>query len=270
MKKNIVALILTVMLLQNFVLATPSQSTNDFSLEIDSAVIPKGGGGGGKSRSGGGLNGGAITAISLGAIGGAALIGGLALFLKPYWAKGMTSGAASGLDSPILALCLYEKAVQNLTNKYQNEPLLIKGLHQEKIKECPNSKYILIPDTEILSNTFNTVVFKVPVEMKNTQGMIKVRMIQVSTPLNGFNIGSEMFLGTDVHSQNNTNKRLEVPFKTEKADRTNGIIIKSGQIDTAKLNADFTGFLIVSYKELATLKSATKTEKYAFVIEFSR
>lgn len=268
MKRTLIKALMLCFLFQNIAYCAPNQSTNSFPVDIQASDIPapisnSGGGGGG-------LSGGAVSAIALGSIGGAVLLGGLAWFLKPYWSKGMTSGSAVGLDNPVIAMCLDEKTVENIINKYQNSPLLIKALREQDIKECPDSKYVLIPDTAISDNTFNTVVIKIPQEMKNAKGIINVKMIQASNPLSSANLDSELFLGTDANTQNNMNKKSQVPFKTIKSDRQNGIIIKNGQIDIADLNTDSTGFLIISYKDNIVIKSNSTVQKYAYAIEFSR
>lgn len=273
MKKNFVILILIILLFQNLALAVPSQSTNGFLLRLGSSIIPKGGGGNngsgsGGSSSGSGLSGGAVTAITLGSIGGAALLGGLVWFLRPYFANGMTSGAALGLDNPILAMCLDEKNVKEITNKYQNAPLLNKALRQEKIKECPQAKYILIPDTEISANTFNTIMFEIPLDVQNSLGIVNVKIIQTTEPSKNSNISTEMLLGTNSNTQD-TNKP-EVHLQNTKIDKENGVIIKNGKINTTNLNTNSTGFLIISNKANLAQKNNEEVQKYAFVIEFSK
>lgn len=270
--KRIITFILMSLILQNAALAVPTQSTNAFPLDIDAGVIPKGGGtpsgGGGSSSSG--LSGGAVTAITLGSIGGVALLGGLAWFLKPYWAKGMTSGAAAGLDCPILAMCLDDKTVETIMTKYSNNPLLLKALGQDKIRECPCSKYILVPDTEICSNTFNTIIFKIPTEMKNQQGSIKVRITQVSNPLKGEELDTKMYIKEDSAPTDEAYKKGEIRLQNAKTDKERGIIIKNGQINSEDIKNSSTAALIVSNSPNVLSKTKTAAQKYAFVIEFSK
>lgn len=267
--KRIITFILMSLILQNAAFAVPTQSTNAFPLDIDAGVIPKGGGG---SSGGGssGLSGGAVTAITLGSIGGVALLGGLAWFLKPYWAKGLTSGAAAGLDCPILAMCLDEKSVENIMTKYSNNPLLLKALGQDKIRECPCSKYILVPDTEICSKTFNTIIFKIPTEMKNQQGIIKVRITQASNPLKDEDLEAKMYIKEDSMPTDDSYKKGEIRLHNEKTDKENGIIIKTGQINCEDIKTSSTAAIIVSNSPSMLSKAKCASQKYAYVIEFSK
>lgn len=269
--KRIITFILMSLILQNAAIAVPTQSTNPFPLDIDAGVIPKGGGtpsGGGGGSSG--LSGGAVTAITLGSIGGVALLGGLAWFLKPYWAKGLTSGAAAGLDCPILSMCLDEKSIENIMTKYNDNPLLLKALKQDKIRECPCSKYILVPDTEICSKTFNTIIFKIPTEMKNQEGTIKVRITQASNPLNGEDLEAKMYIKEDSMPTDETYKKGEIRLHNEKTDKENGIIIKTGQINCEDIQTSSTAALIVSNSPGVLSKTNCASQKYAYVIEFSK
>lgn len=113
----------------SFVFAAPNQSTNEFPLMLETSDIPAGGGEG--KNSGGGLSGGAVTAITLGSIGGAAL-GGIAYLI--YKNQGLCANAAFGSEKP---LCVDK----------------VSG----KISICENL---------IRKKSFDTIVFEIP-EGKN-------------------------------------------------------------------------------------------------------
>lgn len=254
--KKIVVSILMILLMQNFVFAVPNQSNNSFPVELEERVIPPGGDESSDDGGSSGLSGGAVTAITLGSIGAVALLGGLAWFLKPYWAKGLTAGYASGIDAPIFPVCLDRETVDEMIVKYQNYPLLTRALKMSEIHECPRSKYVLIPDTLIQNGTFNTTIFKLPTEIKDSQGYMGMKVIQVSSPYNNNELEGKF------HFKNGK----DLILKTEKESPSEGVVIKNGRINLVSSQAN-EGVVVTSYKS-SSLTGKSENKKYAYLIEF--
>ncbi|MFI3299914.1 MAG: hypothetical protein R3Y28_00690 [Candidatus Gastranaerophilales bacterium] len=233
--KKILILILLMAMTQNLCTFAVTDSTNEFPIELTSDDIPDG------NSDSDGLSGGAVTAITLGSIGLLAL-GGLGYWIyKKYYAQGICAGNAIGCDCPIMAICFDENAKCEMIAKYPENTLLNKALKQTKITQCPCNKYILIPDTTIEYNTFNTIGFEVPKNMKN------FRMIMARS---NAKIEPEIFAQTE--------KQENIRLQNVIDNKENGILVKKGEIsDTDK------GVLTLSLKG-----QNTNQEKYAIIIEF--
>ena len=235
-------IILTILLLANIntVFASTLQSTNMFPLELNLNEIPS------NKNHTNNNDSGLITAITLGSIGGLGL-GALGVFLyKKYSKEGLTLGYACGCESPILPLCLDEKSSKEILAKYPNNTLLRKALFQNGIKECPNSKYILIPDSEIVNRTFDTYVFEIPKNLTN------LRITQAILPDK-----SELKLNLYIDK----NQEEEIDLNTTKKDVQNGILITQGENRNSNQ-----GVLVIENNH--TGFKNTENQKYAIVIEF--
>ncbi len=240
MKKIFIFII--ILLNFNFALAIPTQSTNEFPLELNDEDIPSGNCG---SSGGGGLSGGAVTAITLGSIGVLGL-GGIGYWIyNKYFTQGLTTGCAVGIDFPLMPICIDKSTVDKLLAKNPSYCLLKKALAQDEIRECPHSKYILVPDTEIKNNTFNTIIFE------NSKPYSHIRVTQANLP----NID-----GLKVELYYDENQKEEINLKTVKSNSTEGILIKEGQLNDSKNAA-----LFVTYKNI---NKNISNQKYALVIEF--
>lgn len=241
MKKIILLILLLANL--NIAFASSLQSTNLFPLELNLDEIPPKEEETTPQQKDKGLSSGAITAITLGSIGGLGL-GLLGTYLyKKAIVKNLAVGYACGLDSPILPLCLCKKSTNEILEKYPNNTLLQKALSQDEIRECPNSKYLLIPDSEILAKTFDTYIFEIP------KNLTKLRITQAILP-------NENELNLNLFT--NKTQTDKIKLNTLKKDFNNGIQIKQGQI----LNSNL-GVLVIENNH------STNTQKYAVVIEFS-
>lgn len=222
-------------------------SQHSFGLQIPAEDIPPGSPPS-PSNGSSGISGGAITGITLGSIGGIALLSGLAWALKPYWAIGLKTGYAQGLDSPVLSMCLDDKTVDKF--KSQPYPYLVKALEMNKIHQCPKSRYILVPDSVIKSETIDSLSFKIPKEMGNS---LKIIITQISNPYEKEEFKTELYV-------NDSKNQVKLsPFLENKS---NGIMQMIGEIDLDK-SGDIGTLLILNEgrKDPAQI--------YAYLIEFS-
>lgn len=225
--------------MQNIGFCVGVQSTNDFPLELDTSDIPPTNSG---DNSSDGLSGGAVTAITLGSIGGVALGGIIYWIYKLYFAKGMVVGCAVGCNTPLAAICLDKENVNLIIKKHTEDILLKKALEHTEIKPCPETKYILIPDTYLKENTFNTIGFEVPT------GMTKMKIIGA-------------FFGNipEIKLYTNTDKENEI-----KLHNTGKNIDKMTFLET-DLKSKTAALVLANKKNLQIQKTS-----YALVLEFSR
>src|SRR5574344_253569 len=242
MKKLLVLFLL--LMTTNYAYSAPTQSTNPFPLTLEAKDIPSGGGGGGSN----GTSAGAIVGIAAGSVGAASLSGLGVLMYKAYFLQGLLTGGAVGINEPILPMCIDKKYTDELICKYPQYTLLKKALAQDTIRECPCSKYILIPDTEIKNYTFDTIVFEIPENMPNIK-------ITQATCDNQRYIKHDLYISSD--------KKDNVRLNVLKSDMTNGILIENTSITNSKK-----GYLIITFKKPAVINKNVQNQKYAFVIEF--
>ena len=236
MKKTLLLLIIFSLNL-NLTFANQTQSTNQFPLTLEAIDIPQNSQ---KETNDNGLSGGAVTAITLGSIGVVAL-SLLGLFwYKKYQAQGLLLGCAIGCDSPILPICLDKNSTTLLCAKYKNYPLLRKALLNTEIHECPNSKYILIPDTEIKNKIFDTYFFEIP---KNLHYLKIIQIFETQKPN----------LKVDLYKNSPIQEELKLKTITEKENLT----IQHSQTFDSKQGA-----IVISNDNIENL-----SQKYAILIE---
>lgn len=255
-------------------------SNHVFPLDIPEGAVPQGGGeeGGGDQGGGGGDNGlstGGIIGISVGVGGGLLALGGLVWLLKSYWAKGLKTGSMSGVEDAILPVCLDEESLKNLEAKSQSYPYLQRAIELNDIKECPDAKYVLIPDTQIQNKTFNGVVFKLPTEISNSQKVMTVRVTRVSNPFYGDELDEKIYLNAGKENVANisaeSQKYAGSQIKLEKTEiRSNdGVLRLVGKIDFKNNVVSENAALVVSYDKPLKAGEAIPSQKYAYLLEFS-
>lgn len=269
MKKRFIILgLLFSFITQPVALCAGNQSTDTFSVNLSPADIPAPVSDPPKSSGSSGLSGGAITAITLGSIGGVAVLGGLAWLLKPYWGQGMVSGAAIGIDCPVLPVTLDDAAVNTILAKNPCYGYLAKSFQISPISESTSARYLMIPDTAINPDTFNSVLFRIPTEVKNSQGLINVKITQISDSITSNEFEAKLYTNASNKELGSINKGKEVRFEKTISRENEGIVQKSGVINYADLKDDDTGALIISYKKNPLSKEVLPTKKYAYLIEF--
>lgn len=200
MKKLFCIILLNFFILPVFSAVTDSNN----SFEIELTEIPPG-----SSKSHHGLSDGAVTAITLGSVfGGIGALTGIGYYFLKH-SPGLTCGFACGEQCPYQLVPL-----ENLEIKHT---YLIKAYNEIENK---NEKYLIIPDTSIEPNTYNTVYFEVPYSDKE----INFKIYQASADNKELN--SEIFINPK------TNLVTKIPTATIKSE--NGIVIKQGKITPQK------------------------------------
>lgn len=222
------------------VFSAVTDSNNSFEIEL--TQIPPGGEKNSKSHHG--LSDGAVTAITLGSVfGGIGALTGIGYYFFKHSPK-LTCGFACG-----------EKCHYQLVS-LENSEFITKSKHTYLIKaynEIENKKseqYLIIPDTSIEPNTYNTVYFEVPYENKE----INFKIIQASAAINNKELDSEIFINPK------TNHTANIPAKTLKSEE--GIVIKQGKISPQK---DKLFAINTCYK---TLNKHDASKIYAIIIAF--
>lgn len=233
-------------LILSLVLCSPlglcyTDSSNSFEIELKEA--PSGSG-----TSHNGLPDGAITAIALGStFGGLGILSGIGYYF--LHSKGLVCGCACGEKSPYQLVDI------------DNPEIITKSGYRYLIKaydnasKSKNNKYLVIPDTTIKPNTYNTVFFELPKELVGANYTI----IQASAPFSKRDDNFE--LDTDIFS----NGKVATKYSSSVVDANleNGVLIKQGKITDSE-NRIFA--LTTSYKSPIKLG---KTRAYAIIVVFN-
>ena len=241
--------ILTLLILITFI--TPATlarvGTPAFTFSVDNYFTDPAVENNGQKKNDGGLSGGAVTAITLGSIGGAALLGLGGWLYKRKAEQSLTAGCIRGVQNPLLPFCMEKNPNSEIYARINNNyPYLKKALSLNEIHYCPDSKYLLIYDTEIQKRKFDSVKFEIP------QGTKELKITQVTDPFNPKDLTVELYL-----YKNKTTEPELVQLKALRDETNNGIIIKS-------LNADFRNYGTADY----VVSNYSDKKIYAVVIEF--
>lgn len=219
-----------------------ASSNNSFEIEL--REVPPGS----PSTTHNGLSNGAVTAIALGSTaGGVGALSGLGYYLFKIL-TGLTCGFASDINCPY-----------QLVN-IDNADFITKSKHTYLIKaytyasKDKNYKYLLIPDTNINPNTYNTIFFEIPEDFNGKPFQI----IQASAPLLTRNNLPE--LDTDIFTTEKNATKL--PTSTANTDLSKGVLIKQGKL-TAKANSIMA--ITTSYK---AQKKSQPPKTYAIIVVF--
>lgn len=231
MKKLLCIIMLTFFILPVFSAVTDSNN----SFEIELTQVPPGG----SSKSHHGLSDGAVTAITLGSVfGGIGALTGIGYYFFKH-SPGLTCGFACGEKCPYQLVTLENPEI------IKKHTYLIKAYNEIENK---NGKYLVIPDTSIEPNTYNTVYFEIPYENKE----INFKIYQASAPINNKELDSEIFINPK------TNLAAVIPTATLRSEK--GIVIKQGKISPQKDKL----FAINAYYKTSNKASRT----YAIIVKF--
>ena len=203
------------------------------------------------SNSGGGLSGGAVTAITLGSIGGAALLGLGGWLYKRKTEQCLAAGCIRGAGNPIVPFCMETNPNAEIYARINNNyPYLKKALSLNEIHYCPNSKYLLVYDTPIEKRKFDSVKFEIP------QGTKALKITHVTDSFARKDVTAELFL---YKNETNTTEpyMAELENISEKSSEKNGIIMKT-------LSMDFQNYPYAAY----VVSNYSDKKIYAVVIEF--
>lgn len=215
MRKFFILLICFLFVLNNAVYAANNQSQNQFAIRVESAPS------GGSTPIDKGLNDGAITAIVLGAtFGGLGILSGIGYYFYKNL-KGLQVGCACGLKCPYQMINC--KDFSEIIHSKKQYTYLKKA--SEKAELNSDYYYLVIPDTEIDTKTFNTVFFELP---KTNYSEVNFRIIQASKPYriakNIPDLDSNIFInpkGDDVK---------KIPSYAKDLKSNEGYLIKSGSL----------------------------------------
>lgn len=234
MKKLFCIILLTLFISPVFSAVT--DSNNSFEIELNQ--VPTG-----SSKSHNGLSDGAVTAITLGSVfGGIGALTGIGYYFFKH-SPGLTCGFACGEKCPYQLVSLENP--EFITKS--NYTYLIKAYNELKNK---NGKYLVIPDTSIEPNSYNTIYFEIPYKNKE----INFKIYQASEPINNKELDSEIFINPK------TNMITAIPTATLKTEK--GIVIKQGKIfpQNEKL------FAINTYYKTSSKNGNSKI--YAIIVAF--
>ena len=203
------------------------------------------------NKNDGGLSGGAVTAITLGSIGGAALLGLGGWLYKRKAEQSLAAGCIQGTPNPLIPFCMERDCNAAIYARInENYPYLRKALSLNEIHYCPDSKYLLIYDTTIDKRKFDSVKFEIP------QGTKSLNITQVSDTFKAKDMTVELFLYKDNTNSSEPDMR-ELTNPADKKSADTGIIMKS-------VNADFKNYPYAAY----VVSNYSDKKIYAVVIEF--
>lgn len=218
------------------------QSLNTFTINIQDVPqsVPKDDG----------LSDGVVAAIALGStFGGLGILSGIGYYFYKH-SKELQAGLVCGQKCPYQTIDC--KAFSELLATKKKYTYLMKAAE----KSVMNSKYfyLVIPDTEIKTKTFDTIFFELP---KTECANINFRIIQASKPYkvekNIPNLDSNIF----INPKNNNVKKI--PTYTKDLNYKEGYLIKNGTIQNSNGN-----IASISIQNL----SGKENQIYAIIVEF--
>ena len=235
MKKLFCVILLTFFISPVFSAVT--NSGNSFEIELNQ--VPPG-----SSKSQHGLSDGAVTAITLGSVfGGIGVLTGIGYYFLKH-SPGLTCGFACGENCPYQIVSLENPEIITKSN----HTYLIKAYNEIENKMV--MKYLVIPDTSIEPNTYNTVYFELPYEDKE----VDFKIIQASATINDNELDTEIFINPK------TNFATVTPTSTLKSEK--GIVIKQGKISPKKDKL----YAINTYYK--TSNRYANSKNYAIIVAF--
>ena len=142
MIKKITTIFLIFLLNITPVMARVGTPTFDFEIPdlFNNPDVPSGE----RKKDDGGLSGGAVTAITLGSIGGAALLGLGGWLYRRKVSQCLTAGCIQGAKNPLIPFCMERNADAEVYVRINNNyPYLKKALSLNEIHYCPDSQYLI-------------------------------------------------------------------------------------------------------------------------------
>lgn len=205
----------------------------------------------GSKKDDGGLSGGTVTAITLGSIGGAALLGLGGWIYKRKTEQSLAAGCIRGARNPLIPFCMEKNPNAEVYARINNNyPYLKKALSLNEIHYCPDSKYLLIYDTEIEKHKFDSVKFEIP------DGTKALKITHVTDPYNPKDLTVELFLYKDKANELEPSV-TELTNFDDRASEKSGIIMKS--LDLNSSNYPYAAYVVSNF---------SGKRIYAIVIEF--
>lgn len=243
--KKLFCIVILLLLLGIPVNCAVTDSNNAF--EIALTEVPAGGG---KPKSHDGLSGGAVTAIALGStFGGLGILSGIGYYFFKH-SKGLACGYACGEKCPYQPVGI------------ENSDFITKSRHTYLIKAYEYAqkgskyRYLIIPDTTVKPNTYNTVFFEMPDEFVNAD----FKIIQSSAPYSVHENVPELDTNILFGSKNVT----KIPTSTVDFNSTKGILIKHGKISA---NENKIMALTTTYQ---TTNKLSAPKAYAIIVVFEK
>ena len=247
MKKFLVIVFCSFLLLNQFCFANTKQSNNLFGIKVEE--VPSGEGTA-PNKKDNGLSDGVIAAIALGStFGGLGILSGIGYYFYKN-CKELQAGSICGQKCPYQTID--NKAFCKLISEKKEYTYLMKA--SEKSINNENYQYLIIPDTQIKPKTFNTLFFELP---KTNNNNLNFRIIQASKPYQienkKPNLDSNVFLNP---KDKNVKK---IGAYTKELNDKNGFLIKSGTISNPSSNiANIT----------ISNTSKNNSQIYAIIVEF--
>ncbi len=246
MMKKIIALFILIMLTIPVSYARVGQPSFVFAINenpVASSSSPE--------RKESGLSGGAVTAITLGSIGGAALLGLGGWLYKRKTAQCLTAGCIRGSVEPLLPFCIEQNPNSEFYARINNNyPYLKKALSLNEIHYCPHSKYLLVYDTSIEKRVFDSVKFNLPAGVKS------IKITHVTDAFKNGDFTAELYLNRKFKTTDNqTESDILAGIKNETD--IDGVIMKTVSIDTSQYESAV--YVISNY---------SSKRIYAIVFEF--
>ena len=246
MLKNIFTIFIILSLTAPTVLAKVGQPTFVFAIDDNPASAT-----GEYNNGDDGLSGGSVTAITLGSIGGAAVLGLAGWLYKRKLEQNLVAGCIRGSAEPLIPFCIErDPNAEFYTRIDRNYPYLKKALSLNEIHYCPNSKYILIYDTSIEKRTFDSIRFNLP------QGVKFLKITHVTDPFKKGELSTELFFNQKNKSSAQQGINVLKDIKNE-ITNIDGVIMKTVPVNS--LEYDSALYVISNY-------SAKRI--YGIVLEF--
>lgn len=244
MKKFLISFLLISIFIGQDAYADNKQSLNTFKINISD--VPTGS----SSQNNSGLSDGVITAIALGStFGGLGILSGIGYYFYKN-SKGLQTGCICGQKCPYQTID--SKSFSNILANKKNYTYLMKASEKSVINT--NYYYLVIPDTEIKTKTFNTVFFELP---KTNSSNINFRIIQASKPYKIYEKLPE--LDSNIFQNPKDKSVKKIAAYANELNKENGFLIKCGTITNFTNNIFTITIENNSQKELQT---------YAIIVEF--
>lgn len=247
MKKIYVILFALLLLLNQGAFCFAKQSLNTFNISI--SEVPSSTPAPPKDNSSK-LSDGAITAIVLGStFGGLGVLSGIGYYFYKNL-KELKAGLVCGQKCPYQTISFKEFCAA--LEKNRKYTYLMKA-SQKSVSE-DNYRYLIIPDTQVKTKTFNTIFFELP---KTNSSKINFRIIQASKP---YKIEKNLpNLDTNIFTNPKDKNVKKVPTYTKELNSNEGYLIKNGTISDLTSN-------------VATITTENLSNKnnqiYAIIVEF--
>lgn len=245
MKKFLLSILVISFIFCQNVYADNRQSQNTFQININDVPANVQ-----TNDSKSGLSDGAVTAIALGStFGGLGILTGIGYYFYKN-SKDLQAGLICGKKCPYQTV--NSKTFCEILANKKEYTYLMKASTKSDVNK--NYYYLIIPDTDIKTRTFNTVFFELP----NTfNSEINFRIIQASKP---FKLQKNIpQLDSDIFINPKSADVKKIPTYTKELNPDGGFLVKSGKIQNSSSN-----ILTLTTQNL----SNKENQIYAIIVEF--